>query len=42
MNIRSAKAKGRRLCLFIRDKLLEWAPDLAQDESVTGMAEKQQ
>lgn len=32
MNIRSCKAKGRRLALLVRDALLSWAPDLTADD----------
>lgn len=36
MNIRSAKAKGRRLSSTVREMLLEYAPDLPpQDIAVT-------
>ena len=32
MLISSAKQKGRRLCLEVQRKLLEWAPDLLPDD----------
>lgn len=32
MKTSSAKNKGRRLQQYIRDKLLEWAPDLKPDD----------
>ena len=42
MDIRSCKAKGRRLCMEVRALLLSWAPRLGEDDiyvttsSVTG------
>ena len=32
MRTSSAKAKGRRLCLKVREMMLEWAPDVRGDE----------
>lgn len=32
MRPRSAKNKGKRLVKWIRDELLKWAPDLAEDD----------
>jgi hypothetical protein len=32
MKTSSAKAKGRRLCLELKEKLLSWAPDLKDDD----------
>lgn len=32
MNIRSAKSKGRRLAILVKQKFLEWAPFLTVDD----------
>lgn len=34
MKTSSAKAKGRRLCQRVADKLMAWAPDLQKDDII--------